>query len=183
MTAGMLALVVAIVGVVGTLASTLLTQMLSLRSKRLEADDQQQQRLEERVEERRRTEYRDRRDCCIAMNMAGRRFRQALKNCLFEGGEKAGELEQARQEFTSRYGEAQMILSDAVLKAASAANGSLAEAYGKVKSSQQPGGRPLGVSEREKLENFLDKEVGSSLRHLRHTMRRDLGVVDQDYRD
>jgi hypothetical protein len=117
MSTEVLALVIAIVGVLGTLASALLTQMLSMRTKRLEIDEQRQQRYEQRDEERARTDYRDRRDSCIALNMAARRFRQALKNSLFEGAEvKGGEFEQARQEFTSRYGEAQMILSDTVLK-------------------------------------------------------------------
>lgn len=181
MSTGVLALIVAIVGVVGTLASALLTQTLSLRAKRVEVEEQRQQRLDDRDEERRRTEFKDRRDSCIALNMAARRFRQALKNCLFEGvGEKGSELEAARQEFTSRYGEAQMILPDAVLHVASAASGRLAEAYGKVKATQQLGSPRLAAAERDKLENFLDHEVGSVLRQLRHSMRRDLGVTDQD---
>jgi hypothetical protein len=53
-----------------------------------------------RDEERQRTEFKDRRDSCIALNMEGRRFRQALKNCLFEGVDKRGvELDEARQAF------------------------------------------------------------------------------------
>jgi hypothetical protein len=180
MSAGVLALIVAIVGVAGTLASALLTQALSLRAKRMEVDEQRRQRLEERDEERQRTEFKDRRDSCIALNMAARRFRQALKNCLFEGvDERGGELEKARQEFTGRYGEAQMILPDTVLNIASAASGRLAEVYGKVKAGQQPGAPRLGASEREKLENFLDHEVRSVLRELRQAMRRDLGVAEQ----
>lgn len=181
MSTEVLALVIAIVGVLGTLASALLTQTLSIRSKRLELGEQHRQRTEEREEERRRTEFKDRRDSCIALNMAARHFRQALKNCLFEGVDKRGvELEEARQAFTSRYGEAQMILSDTVLNVASTASGRLAEAYGKVKASQQPGASPLEASEREELEKFLDHEVGSVLRQLRRTMRRDLGVTGQD---
>jgi hypothetical protein len=181
MSTAVLALVVAIVGVVGTLASALLTQTLSLRAKRLEIDEQRRQRLEQRDEESQRTEFKDRRDSCIALNMEGRRFRQALKNCLFEGVDKRGaELDEARQAYTSRYGEAQMILSDAVLKVAKVATGRLAEAYGKVKGSQQPGCPPIGLSDREKLERFLDREVASALRQLRQAMRSDLGVADPD---
>jgi hypothetical protein len=181
MSTEVLALVIAIVGVLGTLTSALLTQTLSLRAKRLEIDEQRRQRLEQRDEERERTEFKDRRDSCIALNMEGRRFRQALKNCLFEGVDKRGaELDEARQAFTSRYGEAQMILSDTVLNVAKAATGRLAEAYGKVKGSQQPGSPPFGPSDRKKLESFLDREVASALRQLRGTMRRDLGVADPD---
>jgi hypothetical protein len=112
--------------------------------------------------------------------MAGRRFRQALKNCLFEGMDIRGdELEQARQEFTNRYGEAQMVLPDAVLGIANVANKRLAEAYGKVKTSQQPGDPRLSVSEREKLEAFIEREVAPVLWQLHQAMRRDLGVSDQ----
>ncbi|MGH3211077.1 MAG: hypothetical protein ACRDNO_25295 [Trebonia sp.] len=181
MSTNVLALIVAIVGVTGTLASALLTQLFSLRLKRVELDERQQQHLEQQGEERRRAEYINRRNSCIAVNMAGRHFRQALKNCLFDGtDEKADELEQARQDFTSRYGEAQMILSDAVLRAASTANGCLADAYGKVKASRRPGDHRLGAADREQLEKFLDQEVGPALKLLRHAMRIDLGVADQD---
>jgi len=181
MSTEVLALVIAIVGVLGTLTSALLTQVLSLRAKRVELDEQRRVRVEQRDEERQRMEFRDRRDSCIALNMAGRRFRQALKNYLFEGVDKRGaELDEARQAFTSRYGEAQMILSDTVLKVARVANGRLAEAYGKVKGSQQPESPPMGLPDRDKLERFLDREVSVALRQLRHAMRRDLGVADPD---
>jgi hypothetical protein len=162
MSTEVLALVVAIVGVLGTLASALLTQTLSLRAKRLEIDDQRRQRLEQRDEERQRTEFKDRRDSCIALNTEGRRFRQALKNCLFEGVDQRGaELEEARQAYTSRYGEAQMILSDAVLKVAKVATGRLAETYGKVKGSQQPGSPPIGLSDRDLGVADRDEAVGA----------------------
>jgi hypothetical protein len=180
MSADIIALIVAIVGVAGTLASALLTQLLSARAKHAELDDLRQQRLEERAEERRRVEYRDRRDSCAAVNMTARRFRQALKNFLFEGThEKAHELEQARQEFTSRYGEAQMILPYTVLTEASAANGCLADAYGMVKAGRRPGEHRPEAAEMARIENFIDETVGSALRQLRHAMRVDLGVPDQ----
>ena len=89
MSGNVLALTVAIVGVVGTLASALLAQLFSLRLKRVELDERQQLRAGEQAEERRRTEHMDRRDSCIAVNMAARRFRQALKNCLFDGMDEA----------------------------------------------------------------------------------------------
>lgn len=181
MSTEVLALVIAIVGVLGTLASALLTQALSMRAKRLEIDEQRRQRLEQRDDERRRTEFKDRRDSCIALNMEGDRLRQALKNYLFEGEENRGaELEEARQAFTSRYAEAQMILSDTVLKAAGLATARLAEAYGKLKATQQPGSAQVTLSHRETLVSFLDQEVAPALRQLRDAMRRELGVAEPD---
>jgi hypothetical protein len=175
-----LALIIAVVGVLGTLTSALVTQTLSLRSKRLEIDEQRRLRMEQHDEEQERTEFKDRRDSCIALNMEARRYRQALKNCLFEGVDKRGaELEEARLAFTSRYGEAQMILSDMILKVASHASWRLAEAYGQIKGSQPPGSPPIGPLDREKIERYLDREVTSALRQLRDVMRRDLGVADR----
>jgi hypothetical protein len=181
MSTQVLALVIAIVGVLGTLASALLTQAISLRAKRVEIEAQHALHVEQRDEERQRAAFADRRAACLALNMEGRRFRQALKNCIYEGEEMRGEeLEQARLAFTSRYGEAQMILSDIVLKFASIATGRLAEAYGKVKAAQQSGSAKARLSDRESIERFLDHEVASALRKLRQEMRRELGVIDVD---
>ncbi len=178
MSTDVIALVVAVVGVVGTLASSVLSQLLALRARRQENEAQRQQRLDERDEERRRTAFKDRRDICIALNTSARDFRQALKNCLFEGiDEKGAELEQARQAFTRRYGEAQMILSEAVLKSASSASGYLADGYGMVKKAMA---RPMDPAEREKLESYLNRRVGRALRDLREVMRLDLGVDDRE---
>ena len=133
------ALLVAVAGVLGTLTSPILTQRLTLRAKQQEIDALKQQRLEERAEERWRTLFKDRRECCIALNTAARGFRQALKNCLFEGyDEDRAELEQARRLFTSRYGEAQIILSDTIMHAAIPVYDTLAEAYGGVRAIGAP---------------------------------------------
>jgi hypothetical protein len=180
MTTEALTLLIAIVGVLGTLASAVLTQTLSLRAKRVELAEQRQQRLEERDEERRRADFKDVRDSCIALNSEARRFRQTLKNCLFEGADKRGaELEEARLAFTSRYGEAQMILSDVVLEVAGEASGRLADSYGKIKALQQPGSPAIELADREKLERYLNDEVGATLRRLRQVMRQDLGVTNK----
>jgi hypothetical protein len=172
-----IALVVAVVGVGGTLTSSVLSQQLAMRARKQENEAQRQQRLDERDEERLRTAFKDRRDICIALNTSARDFRQALKNCLFEGlDEKGAELEQARQAFTRRYGEAQMILSETVLKSASTASGYLADAYGVLKKATAG---PIDKDEREKLESYLDHAVRRALRDLREVMRLDLGVTDR----
>ncbi len=107
MNASLTALLVAIVGVLGTLTATVLTQRYSMRAKQQEieaqlrqAEMQLRQRSAELAEERWRVALKDRRDCCIALNTAARSFRRAIKNCLFEGLDKTGaDLEQARQVF------------------------------------------------------------------------------------
>lgn len=174
------ALLVAVAGVLGTLTSPILTQRLTLRAKQQEIDASKQQRLEERIEERRRTAFRESRDCCIALNTAARGFRQSVKNCLFEGydEDRAG-LEQARRSFTARYGEAQIILSDAIMEAATPVYDTLAAAYGGVRALGTPLVIAEGKAERERLMSYLDDEVHNAIRNLRKIMRSDLGITDQ----
>lgn len=177
----MFTLLVAVAGVLGTLTSPILTQRLTLRAKQQEIDAMQQQRFEERAEERCRTAFKDRRECCIAPNTAARGFRQALKNCLFEDyDEDRTELEQARRLFTSRYGEAQIILSDTIMNAATPVYDTLAEAYGGVRAI----GTPLIIDkkqpERERLMSYLDNEVDTAIRELRNTMRSDLEEIEKN---
>jgi hypothetical protein len=179
MSANVTALLVAIAGVLGTLIAPVLTQRLSFRARQQEIEAQRQQRAEERVEEQRHTAFNDRRACCIALNTAARGFRRAIKNCLFDGLDKMGaELEQARQVFTDQYSEAQIILPDAVTKAARPVYGTLSEAYGWVKAIavQVPGDMTQPGS--QKLVKYLDQEVDGEIRQLRKVMRRDLGISD-----
>ena len=140
-----------------------------------------QQRFEERTEERWRTTLKDRRECCIALNTAARGFRQALKNCLFEGyDEERTELEQARRLFTSRYGEAQIILSDTIVNEAIRVYHTLAEAYGGVRAIGTPLVINKKLAERERLMGYLDDEVHSAIQELRKTMRSDLDAIEKD---
>lgn len=179
MSINLTALLVAVAGVLGTLTSPILTQRLTLRAKQQEIDALKQQRLEERTEERRRTAFKEGRDCCIALNTTARGFRQALKNCLFEGYDvDRTELEQARRLFTSRYGEAQIILSDAVMDAAKSVWDTLATAYGRVRAIGTQLALPERQTERERLMSYLDEEVDNAIHELRRIMRSDLGITE-----
>ena len=173
------ALLVAVAGVLGTLTSPLLTQRLTLRAKQQEIDALKQQRSEERTEEQRRTAFKDGRDSCIALNTAARGFRQALKNCLFEGYDlERTELEQARRLFTSRYGEAQIILSDIVVEAATPVWDKLAVAYGRVRAIGTQLALPEKQAERDRVMSYLDEDVDNAIHELRRTMRSDLGITE-----
>ena len=73
MSNSVLTLIVAIVGVFGTLAAAVLSQVLTMRSQR-----------DQRHEEWWRTTLKDRRDTCVALSAEVRRFQQVLRSCLFE---------------------------------------------------------------------------------------------------
>jgi type II secretory pathway pseudopilin PulG len=162
-------LVVAIVGIVGTLASPLIAQRYA-----------RQQRLEDREETRRMTSLLDRRQNYTALHTAAWDFRRALKNCLFDGGD-LDELESARQAFMTNYRNTQMISTDPVLGAAVPVYDELTDAYGRVKK------RPMGASglaesssaeggERRAVQHTLNTTVEDAIRCMRTAMRLDLGV-------
>jgi hypothetical protein len=188
MSGSVTALLVAVVGVLGTLAATVLTQRYSMRAKQQEieaqlkqAEVQFKQRSAELTEERWRAALKDRRDCYIALNTAARAFRRAIKNCLFEGLDKMGaELEQARQTFMDQYSEAQIILPEAVRKEARPVYDRLTDAYGEVKKLGDKWPIPIDHPEGEELQSYLNHDVDRAIRQLRNAMRRDLGIDDQD---
>ena len=188
MSGSVTALLVAIVGVLGTLAATVLAQRYSMGAKQQEieaqlkqAEMQLKQRSAELAEERWRAALKDRRDCCIALYAAARGFRRAIKNCLFEGLDKlCAELEQARQVFTDQFSEAQIILPEAVRKEASPVYDTLTEAYGWVKKSGSTVPVLIAEPDGEKLQDYLNDDVDRAIRQLRAAVRRDLGVDDQD---
>jgi hypothetical protein len=161
-----LALIVAIVGVMGTLAAAVLTQVLTMRAQR-----------DQRREEWWRTTLKDRRDTCVALGAEARRFQQALRSCLLENRDyRSAELAQAWQTLTGRYSEAQIILPDAVVSAAGDAYGELRYTYDKILEASPPeGSGAMDSAVRDKLLQRLENQVLGSIRHMRKTMREALG--------
>jgi hypothetical protein len=94
LSANVTTLLAVVLAVVGTLTSPTLTQRYANRARLQEIEAARQQRLEDRVEERRRTSFLDRRQNYTSLHTAAWEFRRALKNCLFD--EDSDELESAR---------------------------------------------------------------------------------------
>lgn len=162
-------LLVAVLGIVGTLASPLIAQRYA-----------RQQRLEDREETRRMTSLLDRRQNYTALHAAAWDFRRALKNCLFDGGD-TDELEGVRQVFMTNYRNTQMISADPVLGAAVPVYDELTDAYGRVKkllrgSSGSAESASAADKERRAIQHTLNTAVEDAIRHMRTAMRLDLGV-------
>ncbi|WP_051055376.1 MULTISPECIES: hypothetical protein [Kitasatospora] len=192
MDASLTALMVSVVGVVGTLGGTVLTQTRADRLKRLELEHAGNQRAEdlrradllreiEKVETREREASALRRQCYITLNTAGRQYMTALVNhlhALRRGDVSATSeaLEIHRAAFRDNYAEAQMIVPTTVLESSSRASRRLNTLFGQLKGIEAS---PAGKSqELEVIEHGLD-EVWVCLRQLRAEMRKDLGI-DQD---
>ena len=153
------ALVVAIVGVVGGLTAAVLTQLLIMRAQRAQ-----------RREESWRTTLKDRRDNCVALSVEARRFQQRLISCLSEGQEnKSAELEQDWQTFIDRYTEVRIVLPQDVVDAA-------AEVFGKLGYVYERVGTSPSADERKKLRDFIEDGKGmDAIRQLRKASRKALG--------
>ena len=116
MSANLTTVLVAILGVIGTLSSPLLGQRIAARAKQQEFDLQRQQRLEERADAQRREAFEERRTMYARLNTAARRYTQQLRNYLrmlqddVLTAEERDRLEKARQAYRDLYSDAQMIL-------------------------------------------------------------------------
>ncbi|WP_371582294.1 hypothetical protein [Streptomyces sp. NBC_01314] len=186
------ALMVASVGVVGTLGAALLTQSRADRTKRLELEALARQQREERehaervrqaeLSAARGRELLDlRRACCIALNTAARQYQTAQVNLWHALKEGTGvdaclqQLDERRSAHRESYAEAQMIVPTAVLASAGAVSRRLNTGYGTLKKAL------AGPSVDSPALDAFEPELRTAwtlLSDMRHTMRRDLGVDD-----
>ncbi|MER6348637.1 hypothetical protein ABT232_29850 [Streptomyces sp. NPDC001532] len=170
------ATVAAVVGVVGTLLSALLTQR---------AADRSRQREQERAEElwERRSEALELRACYVALNTVARHYLAALTDQL-HALDRETDLPSVRQRLTAArdqhrevYAEAQMRLPERVLGPAATVSHDLGALYGMVRrlddGTARPGESPAAV------ERGIDA-LWERLREMRRQMRADLGAARAD---
>ncbi|SFD25940.1 hypothetical protein [Streptomyces aidingensis] len=183
-------LVVAVVGVAGTLVASLLTQRRADRTKRLELAALAEERERERhhgerlrhadlAEARAQASLALRRTCYVSLNTACRQYLTAQVNylkALRAGDPEAGRaclalLEERRTAHRDSYAEAQMVVPGEVLDAARAANRLLNDSYGALLRS----GGDLTDGDTARLRRGLDSGW-NALTVLRRRMRNDLGL-------
>ncbi|MGW2301651.1 hypothetical protein [Streptomyces sp. NPDC001809] len=187
------ALLIAVVGVAGTLGAALLTQSRADRTKRMELQAAAEQRREERghAEELLRAEQarqgqreslERRRTCYITLNTAARLYLTEMTNHLHAVGRGEGvaasleNLEAARLAYRESYAESQMIVPDVVARSTSAAKVRLNEAYGKLrKYAADP---VTYAAELATTKADLHQEVWPYVGAMKKAMRADLGVED-----
>jgi DNA repair exonuclease SbcCD ATPase subunit len=186
MSADVTTVAVAVLGVVGTLSSPLLTQWVGNRAKRQEFELEAQRRQEDRHEDSRRSVLQERRAIYAQLNTAARQYEQAVYEYLRVISEVAptpeqrAELMEARESFRELYSDAQMIIPDKVLAAAMEVSAGLGEAYGKARRLEQrlSGGGAADDPEEtiETARAYCRGDVYRLIIKLRELMRQDLGV-------
>lgn len=176
------AMVIAIVGVCGTLASAIITQLFSQRSRRQELEDSERRRLaeQEAAEKQRKTDQL--RSCYVQLNANDRNYRDAMLAYAYAlkagspGEAEAAQVATARRAQRDARAEAQMIVSEEVLNTEGRVNARLTRAYRSL--HQIPSESDAAVCEAllEEVIKLLD-EIIPLLSRARVTMRMDLGVI------
>ncbi|GES31150.1 hypothetical protein AB0G60_12910 [Streptomyces angustmyceticus] len=174
------ALIVAVVGVAGTLLSGVLAHRSTLRSKSMELGHEEQQRCEERLAEERREALNERRASYAALNQHLRHFHQALSRhfLVLEAGHASAQQTQAREESRRNlrevYAEAQMTVPDDVLTSGGNLVHQLHRIHVLLSQHEQEATTDEPLSDiKERLER-----ASESLYEVRQTMRRDLGITE-----
>ncbi|MER5543339.1 hypothetical protein ABT072_13025 [Streptomyces sp. NPDC002589] len=174
------ALIVAVVGVLGTLLSGVLAHRSALRSKAMELDHAEQQRREERTAEERRETVNERKASYTALNQHLRQFHRVLSKHYLAleagqaGPEQTQEREESRRALRDVYAEAQMVVPDDVLAAA----GKLVHRFHRIHAllahhEQQTAADESLDDIKERLER-----ASESLYEVRQTMRKELGITE-----
>jgi hypothetical protein len=173
------ALVVAVVGVAGTLTAPVLSQRSAARSRAADRENEAQARQAEWEREGRQRDLVERRDCYVALLVALRRVRVESReyvDALRTGGADAAarqRLEEARYNYRTRYSESSMVLPLEVEHAAREVDNRLAVLWRTINALAAA--TPVDADDAERCASgLLDMRTDS--RRLRAVMRADLGL-------
>jgi hypothetical protein len=170
-------LVVAAVGVAGTMGAP----WLSARSQRADARDQEDRERGAREDKRRNREFENRRKFYAALNRSARSYRSAIRNyawAVWRGDhteDDLGEVQRAREIYKEHYSEAQMVLPQPTLEVAEAVNSWLGHGYKLIRSLKDCAD-PQG--EVDEVLTWLRGPLKATVAVLRQALREDLGAVE-----
>ncbi|MEV4536223.1 hypothetical protein AB0J82_20745 [Asanoa sp. NPDC049518] len=178
MGAGLTALLVAAVGVIGTLVSPILAQRTAARTSGLAAARDREIRREEREEARRRITFEERRAEYTALNALARTCRNEInavarhhKETMRTSEQDLTKARDAWLAYQDRYDTAQMVLPDDILALASGLNVLLARGYQQLRALSS-----TGEPKPESVVEYCDGTVLDHVTEMRRAMREDLGV-------
>lgn len=169
-------MVVAFVGLVGTLGAAALTQFVVIRNKRLDAEIQHRSRVTELTA----AATADKLATYVQLNAASRDFRSVGHDYLVtklhgKGPENLDQIEEARAKYREIYARAQMVLPDQVFWLAAEVNDCLGQSYRALHDLDKGSGGSLTG---EKLHQWYDGPLEDALKQLRYVLREDLGVAE-----
>ncbi|MFE4215623.1 hypothetical protein [Streptomyces sp. NPDC056844] len=178
MSTGVIALLVAVVGVAGTLLAPVTTAWVSSRSRRQEFELQQHSDRAQRLADDAKADLERRRDIYVALNSGARRYRFLMMEDLYtlrSGSGTAPATEVARVEFQDTYAQAQMLVPDDVLQSCQEVRVALAEARKLMDSLAGGGGHDR--QKWQEAHTFLIR-MWDAITAMQLAMRQDLGISE-----
>lgn len=176
--------IVAIVGVAGTLASALFTQQLAQRSRMRELEHAERRRVAERADAERTRALEQLRGIYAQLHANDRNYRDAmlahvhaLTRDAAGASAEAAEVTAARRSQRDVRTQAQMIASDGVLRSESPVNKELTTCFGLVKQLERTDDPQRRADLARQTIHRLDQII-PLLSAMGSTMRRELGVTD-----
>jgi hypothetical protein len=185
MSSAVVSLVIAIVGVCGTLASAIFTQRLSQQARLEELGRTERLRIADQEAAAKKSKTDQLRNCYVQLNANDRHYRDAMLAYAYTlkaglpAEAEAAEMKTARRAQRRARAEAQMMVSEEVLESEGLVNAGLTVAYRHLQRIQR------GESDARDREPLLDEvielldEVIRLLARARVVMRLDLGVIDK----
>ncbi|MCF3136188.1 hypothetical protein [Streptomyces olivochromogenes] len=176
-------MIVAIVGVLGTLASMVITQALSQRARLREVEQVERVRVAEQRAPAELRKVDQLRSCYVQLNAHDRHYRDAMLAYAYAlklgaAGTEAVEVSSARRAQRDARDEAQMIASEEVLTVENRVNIQLTFAYRllmEVASEPEPSAR---LTQLDEVIGLLDPVI-EKLEHVQALMRVELGVAQE----
>ncbi|MEU1076085.1 MULTISPECIES: hypothetical protein [unclassified Streptomyces] len=179
MNSGGIALLVAVVGVAGTLLAPVTTTWVGSRARLQEFELQQRADQAARLFEEAQQNLERRRDTYVALNTSARAYRillmedlQALRRGAHPGAN--GDTEASRVEFQSIYAQAQMLVPDAVLETCQAVRVALADARKQLTALLED--TTLDLEKWQDVHTHLI-QLWDVIGAMQRAMRQDLGIT------
>lgn len=171
------AIIIAIVGVLGTLGAAVTSQLLSARARREDLKIQQ----EDYIHHRQEAELANKRSSYIAIIASSRTYRAELKDYLYMVKHKTvdstarSDLHEARRVWLANFSEVQIVATVKVLSKIEPVNAGLADAYRATKRLEA--GEPGSDQSFEEIDRYLTG-LWDHWGNMREAVRLDLGVAD-----
>lgn len=175
------AVIIAALGLLGTLAAAIISQLLSTRARRDDFELQRSQRQEDYARERKEAELATKRSCYVAMMTSSRGYRVELMSYLYMVQQQTvrstarGDLENERRTCLASLGEVQIVATLKVLSTIDPVNSGLSKAYDAINHLEA--GRPEPGESFEEVHQSLT-ELWDQWAHMSDAMRQDLGIKD-----
>jgi type II secretory pathway pseudopilin PulG len=175
------ALVIAIVGVLGTLLAPIVSQTLSARARREEFEQQRTTQLEKYARQQNEELMAAKRSCYLGLFTAFRHYRVELMSYLHAVNRKdvdesaRARLQEARHAVMASVSETQLSGSLVVMETLRPLREANTKIYEAIKSLEE--GQPEGLSF-EEIREFMLTVWGEEWPHIVDTVRADLGVSD-----